>query len=437
MKKTHKIRQLLFILFGLTFMLKAYASTAGEYTHAKNLYENQDHSGSYAALTELIQRNYSDINVNFYLALSAARLDKTNEAIAAYERILMIDSAHAEAKIELAKIYYQKGENRLAEIYLRSAFHPQLPEKRKAEIRFYLSKINRPSWSGTVIFGIGHDSNVNHASDASSWFIPLFGEHLDNSTETTADSYHQEMVTLNHFHDVSFTHGFAVNNQLQLYSKKHVQQEDYDLLYLRYNPTFIVPFRNYQFATGLHYDHLDYGGKAYLQTYGINPKLLWKLPSNRSISTQLKLAKTHYLASEDEDRNALFTEFSGQYSQTFDDKLTWLVNLAWQGERKEKGTRFDVDYNSTNLLTKLSYKLPGEWQIGGTVSLKQKQYQDISTAFKSARQDSQRTLSLNVSKSLHKHLVVQAQVENTLNQSNHSPFEFDKRVVSLNFLSQF
>lgn len=437
MKNTSTTLKTLVILLGLNFAFIAPAKAVDEFTQAKTLYENQNFLEAYQAFAELIQQNYNDLNINLVFALTATKLDKTNEAIAAFERVLMINPQHSQAKIELAKLYFKNGDNRLAETYLRAAFHPQLPPKQIAEIRFYLSKINRPSWTGSVMFGLAQDSNVNHASAAESWYIPLFNSNLDNSSTAEIDNYHHEMVTLNHFYDASFTHGLVVNNQWQLYSRSHVQQDDYNLLFLRYNPTIIIPFEGYQFATGLHFDHLDYGGKSYLQTYGINPKLFWKLPSKRTISSQLKLTKTNYQADKDKDRNALFAEVSGQYTQVFADKLTWLVNLALQGERKDQGSRFDVDYHSVNLLTKLSYKLPDEWQIGASMSLKQKRYQDASPAFKTARQDNQRTFAVNVSKSLSKRFLVQAQLENTLNQSNHSPFEFDKNVFLINFISKF
>lgn len=435
-----KTLSILLLTAGLLFSQQLKANET-DYKQALKLFNDKQYESAYQAFTRLVESDYGSVKYNFHLARSATLSNRIDEAIIVYERILILNPNNTRSKLELGKLHFQQASYTLSESYFRSALQDNVPLQVEENIQLFLAKIkktkNKSSLTGALIVGIGHDSNVNTAPYADSWYMPVFGVNFDNSTKKIENNFHQETAVINHYYDATDEYGFGIKNSLLLYSKSLPGESDYNILFTRYTPSLVFAFGDSQLETALEYNYMHYGPDPYLESYGITPKITYNSQVNGNTSAQVKVLKKHYLQKTDQARDALYTELNVQYQKLIGSKFSVSLNTILQNERKDSGTRYDVDYDSISLQVAATYELPQGWRLGASAGIKETAYLDENPLFVEHRQDSNRQLALSATKRIDKSLSAQISVSHTLNESNQEPYAYDKDVVTLNLIKRF
>ncbi len=435
-----KTLSILLLATGLLFSQQLKANET-DYKQALKLFNDKQYESAYQAFTKLVESDYGSVKYNFHLARSATLSNRLDEAIIVYERILILSPNNTRSKLELGKLHFQQASYTLSESYFKSALQDNVPLQVEENIQLFLAKIkktqNKSSLTGVVIVGIGHDSNVNSAPSADSWYMPVFGLEFDNSTNQVENGFHQETAVINHYYDATDEYGFGIKNNLLAYSKSLPGESDYNIIFTRYTPSLVFAFGDYQLETALEYNYMHYGADAYLESYGIAPKVAYKSQVNGNITGQLKALKKHYLQASDQERDAWYTELNIQYQKLVGSKFSYSFNTILQKERKDSGDRYDVDYDSISLQLVVNYDLPQGWRLGGSAGIKDTTYIDDNLLFLNPRHDSKRNLALSATKRIDKSLSAQISVSHTLNESNQEPYAYDKDVVTLNLIKRF
>ncbi len=435
-----KILSVLLLTTGLLFSQQLKANET-DYKQALKLFNDKQYESAYQAFTKLVESDYSSVKYNFHLARSATLSNRFDEAIIVYERILILSPNNTRSKLELGKLHFEQASYTLSESYFKSALQDNVPLQVEENIQLFLAKIkktqNKSSLTGVLIVGIGHDSNVNSAPYADSWYMPVFGVNFDNSTNQIESNFHQETAVINHYYDATDEYGFGIKNNLLLYSKSLPGESDYNILFTRYTPSLVFAFGDYKLETALEYNYMHYGSDPYLESYGIAPKIAYNSQVNGNTSAQVKVLKKHYLQAADQERDALYTELNIQYQKLVGSKFSYSVNTILQKERKESGARYDVDHDSISLQITASYELPQGWSLGGSVGIKETTYVDDNPLFLGHRQDNNRKLALSATKRIDKSLSAQISLSRTLNESNQEPYAYDKDVAMLNLIKRF
>ena len=119
-----------------------------------------------------------------------AAIDSGNvtRGVFALERILAADPNNAQARVEIARAYYQLGENEAARTEFQNVLQQQPPDDAKVVINRFLSAIDKNTGRATRFaaylgLDVGYDSNVNNATSTSSFAIPAlpgFGQFTLN-----------------------------------------------------------------------------------------------------------------------------------------------------------------------------------------------------------------------------------------------------------------
>jgi outer membrane protein len=125
-------------------------------------------------------------NPDFDLLLGIAALDSghPSQAVFALERVLAIQPNNSHAHAELARAYFEMGENEAAKEEFTAVNKQQVPASISATIDKYLSEIEarfasmNSRFSAYIEGTIGYDSNVNSATDTSTVAIPALGNLL-------------------------------------------------------------------------------------------------------------------------------------------------------------------------------------------------------------------------------------------------------------------
>lgn len=133
-----------------------------------------DYEAAYELAHEHVGEMAGNVEFDFYYGIAAVDTGNLSEGIFALERVLIAQPGADRARLELARAYFLRGDDRRArqEFEAVEAHDPPAPVQAQIE-RYQLAMQRRAgryesSVSGYIEFGAGYDSNVNSATDAES-----------------------------------------------------------------------------------------------------------------------------------------------------------------------------------------------------------------------------------------------------------------------------
>ncbi len=160
---------------------------------------------------EAFQLLFADIDERagtpeYDLLLGIAALDSGHptQAVFAFERVLAIEPDNSRARLELARAYFELGENEASREEFAYTQSQEVPETVKATIEEYLTAIDdrvrlaeqQRKLNFYLQASLGYDMNVNSATDTSTVALPAFGNLVftldDTSQELDSGFYNLE-----------------------------------------------------------------------------------------------------------------------------------------------------------------------------------------------------------------------------------------------------
>ena len=140
-----------------------------EYSLAVDLYKSKNYQKSYEILSKLYLTKLSDAKINFYLGRCAYETGHYQVAIAAFERVDMLNPKNLRNKLEKGRTYYILEMYEEAEIAFKSVLDtPNLPENVKVNIEMFLAKVSKAQQKSfthaTISIDFLFDSNPSYAS---------------------------------------------------------------------------------------------------------------------------------------------------------------------------------------------------------------------------------------------------------------------------------
>ncbi len=140
-----------------------------------------DAERSWSELSAQVEARAGDPEFDYALAIAAIDTGRYGEAIIALQRVLAVQPDNAAARAELARAYAMAGDIDTArEEFATVVDDPSLPDPVRQRFTGFVRQFDQQisgggsSVSGFVDARVGHDSNVNAATDLTTLTIPLF-----------------------------------------------------------------------------------------------------------------------------------------------------------------------------------------------------------------------------------------------------------------------
>ena len=215
------------LLFTLSLLLTSLASLASElFAVEEQLLREGKAEQAYTRLLESFDQYAGIPDFDYLFGLAAIDSGHPTEAIFAFERILDVIPVHAEARIELARAYYKLNEYQAAQQEFETV-REDAPLAVQSTIDKFLAAIKyasapaQPHFEAYVQAGLGYDSNVNGATDATSVILP----GLNNILVTLDDSGREKdspVLSL----DAGLYFEKPVSNTTSLYGRGYLTARD-------------------------------------------------------------------------------------------------------------------------------------------------------------------------------------------------------------------
>lgn len=414
-----------FLLTGLT----ALSASEGIETFKSGSYEK-----AYKVLKGEVESSSSDRDLNFYLGRAAFETGKYKEAVAAYERVLIVDEGNQRARLEMARAYlsldmYEAGE---AEFNRVLASNP--PESVKRNIEAFLSKIDSmketQKYFTYLAIGFGYDSNINSSPAREDY--PA-NEFLTSST-TPIDTYFlNETIFFNHDlflnreRTLSWMNTMTVFNQNNTHNKEN---EKFDVLFGKYATGIRYKGEGYIVKVPLSYSDLTYGGGHLMNSYGITPDISFSDVAGLFIKVGAGVKYKRYDAKTSEKRDADYTDYSVAVNKRGKEQSYGVKMLSGANTQKEDNTQQYID-NDISALSGFYQTGFGQYTVGANIGYTITKYDDES------RKDTLTSVGLNLSKKLSKEMALSLNMQSSKSTSNKTAGKYTKNLIGFNYSYSF
>lgn len=396
---------------------------------AFNSYKKNDFETAYTQLSKLYMSVLGDAKVNFLLGRAAFETQRYEIALAAFERVQLLEPLNTRNDLELGRTQFKLEMYEDAKLSFEKVLkNPNLPKTVRTNIEIFLTKVNeqlkKSFYTINTKLGFIYDSNVNYA--------PLNNLNSDNLPSQKGSSAEEFQTTFMHMYDIADKNGLQLRNQISFYHRENNKEElkDYNITYMSYVPALIYQRLYTIYELNLILDRVWLDGIEYLDGISLMPSFTQKLDASNRINGSFKIMDKTYKRIGEEDKDAKNYELALAY-QKFYSNAYLNIKTIFTKEIKDSGDRIDVDYKSYALNTTYSNQFYPTYVATVDFNLKRKNYEDFSTYFSNTRVDKSYQLGLNISKKFTSSLYLDGKISYEKNSSNQDIYTYDKTVFGL------
>jgi len=411
------------------------------YNKALGYYKNGDYKTSYTLFKELYRSNLDNINVNYYYGRSSFYLNKYEESISAFDRILINKPNNLRARLELARAYFKIGNFNDAKREFQKILKHQISYSVKENIKKYIIAIEtvkkRNFLSGALIAGIGYDSNLYNSPDSNNFYIPSLGSSITNTTTDDSDWYHQEILAVDDVYDFGDIGSYAFKNNFVAMNKTLKRYSSKNIVYLMYSPAIIYKSNRYGYDISFLSDKMWYGSEPYMYTYAFNPKLWYKINDRFIINSAFKYQKKIYSESINHNNDAKNINLKFNSVWRYRDDLQFNSGISFERERKVRGSLTNIDYDKVSVAFNGTKSINALLKIGLDLSYSLEKYKDFDATYLNKREDKEYVVGLNSLYRLSKNLLLKTNIAYIKNDSNQDASKYDKYTFGINIIKPF
>ncbi|EQB39300.1 hypothetical protein M947_07525 [Sulfurimonas hongkongensis] len=409
------------------------------YTQATAAYKAKDFKTSYTLFSKLYITNLSDANLNFMFGISAYEIGNYNMALAAFERVEMLEPANLRNKLEKARTFYMLKMYENAELTFKEVLkNPLIPQNVRKNVELYLSRVIKEQKKSFTYVSLNlntlYDSNVNSAPIDDTYNIGITEyatakEKSDGAVETFA--------SIVNIYDIGEANGFALKNSASIYLKRHFEEDEYDINYFSYMPSLLYKYTKYTLEMVGGVDAMTLGDRSYLQTLSLMPRFEYEHTKTLRSMTHFRYQVKDFKQNDQKDLNANHYELSYGLQNILSPRSYVQVNITGVLERKKRGSRVDVDYDEYKFDVAYANQLTSIYGAELYAQIRKREYNDYSTLFNSRRDDLAKSISVGLSVKMLENLLLRLNARYDRVDSDQDVFSYEKQTLLVGVIKTF
>lgn len=405
------------------------------------LFKSKNYEKSYEIFNKLFLVNLDDILINYYLGRNAYELKKYEEAVSAYDRILIQKPNNDRVRVELGQTYLAMGLWAQALDEFTKASQGELPLQVKQRIEKTVAILNDKQTKSIFtiysLFAMIYDSNINNSSEINAFDIysPDLNTNLtvNNNSKKESAMIYQAVASLNYKYKLE--DDLIWDNNLTSVNLKYINHKEKDVNIVSFTTGPMYYTKNYKTAISLIVDKILLAHENYQFNYYLRPEYTRSLSNNTMYIGALKVGRTNY--SELTNSDAKIWEFSNAFRYLSDDFGLFNFKADYGSEKEVNSQRDDVSNDYYNFSISNAYNLFEDYTLQTNINYKHTKFDDVNVLFESKRRDIKKDFSLSLEKKLTDTSVVNLGTTYTKRDSSHEPSSYDKYTVKLSLYMSF
>jgi hypothetical protein len=404
---------------------------SNEYITASIMYKIEDYEKSYNKFFKLFQKNPYNININYFLALSAIQINKYDEATAAFERILIQKPEFNQARYEYAKLLFKLNLKDEAKKEFMILSKSNIKDDVKESITKYLDLLNEKTFfvNANILLGAGRSTNINTGLISPEYRLPGLNDILVSGEKPIADNYHNEMIGINFLNNFKNS-SFGLKNSILVYNKNYFNDDKEDLTAYVYKPSFsyLDSDKKNLYSLNFGFTRLDKKDNTDFNIFNIGPSIM-----NSSYYASLNYQRYSYLQDSNKEKDFDKYELLLKY------KLLATLNIYTKLAKsiRVKSSRVDLDKNSLTAGLEYIYEINKKNSIKLDSEYIKSYYKYENTFFDSKRIDDNYYLGLSYLAKIDKENQIVISSSYTKNYSNQDGYIYEEVDGKISYIKTF
>ncbi len=403
---------------------------SNEYISASTMYNIGEYKKAYSKFFKLFIKHNDNLNINYFLALSAIKIGLIDEATAALERVLIIKPSFNQARLIYAKLLHKLKLKSLAKKEYETLSKANITPKSKKLVNKYLEELNKKPKTnfinGSIMVGVGRNSNVNNGVESNEYKLPGLNNIIVSSEKPIIDNFHNEAFSLNF---INTKKDLAIKNSFLVFNKNYFNEKDQNMTVFSYKPSILFSDKKNNQIYSLNFEATRIKKEVNdFDSFSLSTDL-----ASRLIYLSLKYQRVLYLSTNNKDKNynnyALFLKYN------------FLKNLSVYSKLSKNSSI----YNSRNDIDKLAYSSGFEYiylinkknMIKLSSQFTVNKYMDYNPLFESKRKDNNFLISMVYLNKFSENNQILFSMSYVDNDSNQDPYIYEEIEGKINFIKSF
>jgi len=435
----------IFVLFVTTFF--AHSLFAVDFKSALAEYEAGNYKGAFDKFYTLYTKQSDNAEVNFFLGRSAYELGRYEDALSAYDRVLIVNEKHHRTRLELGRVYLKLGDLDAAKIEFYDVLASDAPKSVKKNIAMLLDQIEKArtkhSLSAMVKVGAGYDTNVN-ANPGQSELLNYLSDQFDITGENVRaddilkDSFAHETLHASHIYDIGMRGRYYINSSALIYNQHHNHYSAYDILYMKASSALSHRMDRYEWSLPLEVDKFMYGSDPLLHSFAIAPSFVYKLSKSSRLNVWAKLRRKNYDQFVHADRDSDMIEGGFNVTNSFDfAHMSIGYSYLDEDKRRDASQELYIDKKVHSLKAGLTKEIEKSLLSAQYIYRNFDFTDGIGPKQLRTREDDYHSIYLSLSREVLKGYSAELSYQYVANSSNYLPSDYEKQIVSLSMVHHF
>ncbi len=409
---------------------------------AINLYNLGKFSQAKELLLRLTRESPNDSELSFLLGRSALELKEYDLALAAFDRVLLLNPQHTRTRLEIARIYFERRNYTLARKEVDSVLAGKLPpsvrENAEAFRRRIVSMSTPHTWGGIFMLGIEQDNNVNNDIGGKNFILPLYNLPLKGNKKR-ADTSLFWGVSLAHTYDFGEREGWGMENNLSLFNKNYSKEHKINLALGSVSTGLSYTEGMHKITFPLSYEKVLLGGGEYFSAIGMGVRYKRVLSASLLGEAGITAKRNDFAAKYKLRNNDEFALLMGVKialgSKSYPTLLS--ISTTHRNVHARYDIRTDVSFTERGYKFELSKEVYPFVRASGSYTYKKTWYKKRDTLFLTERRDHENRWELGATYGFSNSSSFGLNFSFTDHRSNHAPFTYNKNVLNAHYVFSF
>ena len=419
-------------LFSNEFKLEI--KDTNEYILADVHFKTKDYTKAYDAYYALFEKYPTNIDINYFLSLSAMQIKNYSASMGAIERVLIQKPNLFKARFQQAKLLYYVNMQDTALIELKKLQKLSLTKKENKLTQDYIDLIYKKKktffLTGTFLLALSASDNVNNGVKEK-YFLPEYFGQLQQGEDKKSDFANVQLVNFDLINTLKKNDKISFKNTFTFYNKKYNKENSNDFRLYAYKPSVNFYTKEASIITAeASINHYIPGEDEEDIFNSLTFNLKYK-KNNYSIETLM----SRYIYKEEINKDKNFTQYQIKYF--LNNLFNLSYNLTLTKDYKYKSTRVDIDkYSIKNSFSyKILFNKKNNLRLIYLNSFTK--YKENSPAFFSKRKDNTNDFKLSYTKIINKKNIIILNLSHWDNNSNQEEYTYNKNNLDIAYIYRF
>ncbi|MBZ7994600.1 tetratricopeptide repeat protein [Campylobacter canadensis] len=386
-------------------------------------FKKGNYEQSFHLAKELCKIDCNDENLNLVLAISADKLNKDDEALAAFNRVLILNEDNIKARLYLANLYFknQNYEFLYDEIEYLKAHLNNLNQEQKQQLQNMINKLNS-NFSLAFSTSITYENNPLFSNDKT---ITIYNEKKEAQQfkNTKENGSFSNITKLNlEYENEYFISDFSVNNKV--YFKKAYPNTS------TFNFGIGKNIQDFSFRLAYEYNFLQ--SSSLYQDFDLNIMYYKNLSDLYSLLLSYDFAKGYFFGLKDENYNEHNFVIANILSLN---EHTYYFNLLFDTQKAKDS--INSNYNKYSFEFIYSRILSNNFDFNASALISKVIYKDENLSFLSKRKDTIFQVDSSLIYKINKEHSLELNVNYQTQSSNQNIFDSNNLLSSLIYKYKF